>query len=46
MGSPAATQREGILKAATILVAALEAFDRNNGFAPRHYEELSKKIKV
>ncbi len=33
-----AAQREGMLKVAAIAVAALEAFDRNNGFAPRHYD--------
>ena len=31
-------QRVGVIKAATLLVGALEAFDRNNGFAPRHYD--------
>jgi hypothetical protein len=32
-------QRKYVLKAAAILVAAIEAFDRNNRFAPRHYED-------
>jgi hypothetical protein len=31
-------QRKGVLKAATLLVAALQSFDRNGGFAPRHYD--------
>ena len=31
-------QQKGVLKAASLLVAALEAFDRNEGFAPRHYD--------
>ena len=31
-------QRKGVLKAATLLVAAVEAFDRNKGFMPRHYD--------
>lgn len=30
--------REELLKAATLCVAALEAFDRNNGMPPRHYD--------
>jgi hypothetical protein len=33
-------QRKNLLKAATLLVAAVETFDRNDGkFAPRHYED-------
>lgn len=32
-------QRENMLKAATLLVAAIETFDRNGTFAPRHYED-------
>ena len=39
MKTPPISQREKVLKAATILVAAIEAFDRNNQFAPRHYEK-------
>lgn len=31
-------QRANMLKAATLLVAAVETFDRNGRFAPRHYE--------
>jgi len=38
MGATKETQRLGILKAAAILVAALETFDRNDGFANRHYD--------
>ena len=32
-------QREHILKVATLAVAAVESFDRNRQFAPRHYED-------
>jgi len=33
-------QRDGILKAATLLIAAIEAYDRNNSsFPKRHYDE-------
>ncbi len=32
-------QREGILKAAIVLVMAIESFDRNGEFAPRYYED-------
>jgi len=32
-------QRANMLKAATLLVAAVETFDRNGKFAPRHYED-------
>lgn len=31
--------REGFMKAASILVAALESCDRNNGFPKRHYDK-------
>jgi hypothetical protein len=31
-------QYSGVLKAATLLVGALEAAERNDGFAPRHYD--------
>lgn len=31
-------QRTKLFKALTIAVAALEAFDRNGGFPPRHYD--------
>jgi len=31
-------QRAGVLKAATLLIAALQAFDRNSGFPNRHYD--------
>jgi len=34
------TQRTSLLKAAALLVAALETFDKNGEFAPRHYEWL------
>jgi hypothetical protein len=32
-------QRTQMLKIATLTVAALETFDRNNGFANRHYDK-------
>jgi hypothetical protein len=32
-------QRNNMLKVAALAVAALETFDRNDGFAPRHYDE-------
>jgi len=32
-------QRKYMIKVAALAVAALETFDRNNGFAPRHYDE-------
>ena len=39
MGASFDEQRSGILKAATLLVAALERFDANAGmFQPRHYD--------
>lgn len=38
MGTENAKQRKGILKVATLAIAALETFDRNHGFAPRHYD--------
>jgi len=31
-------QRAAMVKVAALAVAALETFDRNNGFAPRHYD--------
>lgn len=37
--SPPSNQRRDMLKVAALAVAACEAFDRNGGFAPRHYEE-------
>lgn len=39
MDSPPEKQRANMLKAATLLVAAVESFDRNGRFAPRHYED-------
>jgi hypothetical protein len=38
MHAPKAKQREGLLKVASLAVAALQAFDRNGGFPPRHYD--------
>jgi len=39
MDTPKDEQRRQLLKAVTIGVAALERFDADNGFAPRHYDE-------
>jgi len=36
-------QRKFLLKTATLAVAALEAFDRNDGMAPRHYDSPEKE---
>jgi len=41
--APPAEQRRQMLKVAAIAVAAVEAFDRNGGFAPRHYEDRVPK---
>lgn len=38
IGLSKAEQRVQLLKVAALSVAALETFDRNNGFAPRHYD--------
>lgn len=38
MGNSTVEQRRHMLKVATLAVAALEAFDRNEGFPPRHYD--------
>jgi hypothetical protein len=38
MKATTAEQRAGVLKAATLLVAAVESFDRNSGFPARHYD--------
>lgn len=32
-------QREALVKVATLAVAAVETFDRNEGFARRHYDK-------
>lgn len=32
-------QRAAMVKVAALAVAALETFDRNGGFAPRHYDQ-------
>ena len=32
-------QRAGMIKAATLLIASIECFDRNNGFPKRHYDK-------
>jgi hypothetical protein len=45
-GSAAKTpnaQRAFMFKATTIGLAALEAFGRNKGFPPRHYEDIVRK---
>lgn len=38
MGVRPEEQRAMLVKVAALAVAALETFDRNNGFAPRHYD--------
>jgi hypothetical protein len=38
MGASKAQQRTGMAKVAALAVAALESFDRNKGFALRHYD--------
>lgn len=35
-------QRKYMLKVATLAVAAVETFDRNEGFPPRHYDPKEK----
>lgn len=39
IGATPNLQRESMRKVATLAVAACECFDRNSGFAPRHYED-------
>ncbi len=39
MDVPPEDQRKNMLKAATLAVTAVESFDRNGQFAPRHYED-------
>jgi hypothetical protein len=39
IGTPKEEQRRQLLKAVTIGVAALERFDTDGGFAPRHYDD-------
>lgn len=39
MGVSKEEQRKAMVKVATLAVAALERFDENGGFAPRHYDE-------
>lgn len=38
IGAPKEEQRKQMMKVAAIAVAACEAYDRNNGFTPRHYD--------
>jgi len=38
MSASKEAQRSNMVKVAALSVAALEAFDRNGQFAPRHYE--------
>ena len=40
MDSQPSTQRRNLVKVAALAVAALESFDRNRRFAPRHYESV------
>ena len=39
MKNPKDMQRVGLMKAASLCVAALEAFDRNDGMFSRHYDK-------
>ncbi len=39
MGTSKEEQRRQLMKVATLGVAALQAFDRNDGFPPRHYDD-------
>jgi hypothetical protein len=39
MGVKSDEQRRQFLKVASLAVAALEIFDKNNGFSPRHYDK-------
>lgn len=39
MAATKPVQRSAMLKVAALAVAALEAFDRNEGFPPRHYDK-------
>jgi hypothetical protein len=39
MGRPKNQQRENLIKVAALAIAALERFDENLGFAPRHYDD-------
>ena len=41
IGQSKAAQRAQLLKVATLAVATLETFDRNDGFAPRHYDTVA-----
>lgn len=38
MGNTPEEQRAALIKVASLAVAALETFDRNNGFPKRHYD--------
>ncbi len=38
MGNTKEEQRKQMVKVAALTVAALQSFDRNGGFAPRHYD--------
>jgi hypothetical protein len=39
MKATAAQQRAAMLKVASLAIAALQTFDRNGGFPPRHYDK-------
>lgn len=39
MNATPAQQRKALVKVASLAVAAIEAFDRNNGFPARHYDQ-------
>lgn len=42
MGMTPETQREQLRKVAALAIAAIETFDRNGGFPPRHYDEAEE----
>lgn len=41
MGASTQEQRLGLIRTASLAVAAIEAFDRNNGFPARHYDKAA-----
>jgi len=44
VGNSKEEQRKQMIKVTALGIAALETFDRNGGFAPRHYDPTSKKV--
>ena len=43
MGTPKAEQRVAMIKALGLCMSAIDSFDRNDGWAPRHYEDKVAK---